>query len=68
MEVLPIQTDGNRCEFDHYYISDSRIKDIWKEIDSIYCRGDDIIKARTSPCFFLFLRYIIFPFLYKSPY
>ncbi|WP_333637942.1 methyl-accepting chemotaxis protein [Tissierella praeacuta] len=53
MEVLPIQTDGNRCAFGHYYnsiiVSDPKIKDIWKRIDSIHhefhSRGDDVIRA-----------------------
>lgn len=53
MIVLPIQTDGNRCAFGHYYnsvvINNQKIKDIWKSIDHIHHEfhglGDDVINA-----------------------
>lgn len=40
MEAEPIQTNGNRCAFGHYYnsvvITNPKIKDIWKSIDNIH--------------------------------
>lgn len=53
MEVIPIQTDGNRCAFGHYYnsitISNEKIKTIWESIDEkhhkFHSLGDDVINA-----------------------
>lgn len=53
MEVLPIQTDGNRCAFGHYYnsivVNNLKIKDIWQSIDDIHHKfhdlGDGVINA-----------------------
>ncbi len=53
MEVLPIQTDGNKCAFGHYYnsivVNNLEIKDIWKSIDEVHHGfhniGDDVIRA-----------------------
>ena len=53
MEVLPIQTDGNRCAFGHYYnsinIHNRQIKEIWDKIEDIHHEfhnlGDDVIQA-----------------------
>ena len=40
MRVEPLQTDGNRCAFGHYYnsltIVNPEIKEIWASIDSIH--------------------------------
>ncbi|AFS79188.1 methyl-accepting chemotaxis protein Mcp [Gottschalkia acidurici 9a] len=39
-EIKPIQQDGNKCEFGHYYkainVSNPQISDAWKSIDSIH--------------------------------
>src|SRR5690606_25289126 len=51
MEVIPIQTDGNRCAFGHYYnsaiIHNSKILDLWRSIDQVHHGvhngGDDTI-------------------------
>lgn len=56
MEVEPIQIDGNRCAFGHYYngivISDDRIKDLWASIDSVHMNfhslGREVIEAIKS--------------------
>lgn len=53
MEVIPIQTDGNRCAFGHYYnsitVSNEKIKEIWESIDAKHHRfhslGNDVIRA-----------------------
>ena len=53
MQVIPIQTDGNRCAFGHYYNSivmrDGKIIELWEGIDPVHHRvhslGDDIINA-----------------------
>lgn len=56
MEVEPIQIDGNRCAFGHYYngivISNDRIKDLWASIDSVHMNfhslGREVIEAIKS--------------------
>ena len=56
MEVIPIQTDGNRCAFGHYYnsaiIHNSKILDLWRSIDQVHHGvhngGDDTIAAIKS--------------------
>jgi len=53
MEVIPIQTDGNRCAFGHYYnsavINNPKIIDLWESIEEIHHgvhnAGDDTISA-----------------------
>ena len=53
MEVTPIQTDGNRCAFGHYYnniiVNNEDIKELWHSIDHIHHEfhglGDYVIKA-----------------------
>ena len=53
MEVEPIQTDGNRCAFGHYYnsivVDNNDIKDLWTSIDKIHHEfhdlGDSIIDS-----------------------
>ena len=53
MEVTPIQTDGNRCAFGHYYnniiVNNENIKELWESIDSIHHEfhglGDYVIEA-----------------------
>lgn len=40
MEVAPLQTDGDKCAFGHFYnavnIENEAIKDVWASIDSIH--------------------------------
>lgn len=47
-DMEPIQQDGNKCEFGHYYksieINNTRIKDKWKSIDKVHMALHD--KAR----------------------
>ena len=53
MEIEPIQTDGNRCAFGHYYnsltILNPEIKDIWASIDNIHMEfhelGHNVLEA-----------------------
>lgn len=53
MEITPIQTDGNKCAFGHYYnsvvVSNPKIKDIWESIDDTHQEfhrlGQDTINA-----------------------
>lgn len=53
MEVVPIQTDGNRCAFGHYYnsaiILNPKIIDLWESIEDVHLGvhkgGDDTIAA-----------------------
>ena len=40
MEIQPIQTDGHKCAFGHYYdsitITNNDIKELWNSVDSIH--------------------------------
>lgn len=40
MDIQPIQTNGNKCAFGHYYnsitINNEKIKDLWSSIDKIH--------------------------------
>lgn len=53
MEVGPLQTDGTKCAFGHYYesiiIKDDRIKDLWSSIDKTHLHfhdlGDQVLRA-----------------------
>ena len=46
MKIQPLQTDGNKCAFGHYYnsltITNPEIKEIWSSIDSIHMRFHEI--------------------------
>lgn len=46
MKVQPLQTDGNRCAFGHYYnsitIENPEIKEIWSSIDNIHMEFHEI--------------------------
>lgn len=53
MEITPIQTDGDKCAFGHYYnsivVNNPKIIEIWESIDSTHQEfhnlGDDVINA-----------------------
>ena len=53
MKVEPLQTDGNRCAFGHYYnsitIANPEIQEIWASIDSIHMEfhelGHSVLEA-----------------------
>ena len=46
MKVQPLQTDGNKCAFGHYYnsitITNPEIKEIWSSVDSIHMKFHDL--------------------------
>ena len=56
MAVQPLQTDGNRCAFGHFYsalqVNNPRLQTLWKEIGSEHRRfhgmGNDVIEAIRS--------------------
>lgn len=53
MEVGPLQTDGTKCAFGHYYdsiiVKDERILNLWDQIDGIHLRfhdlGDEVLDS-----------------------